>query len=239
MNDTADPDFRDALDVVRRRLAESTALTRRVLESDCADQIVAAAEAIATCIRSGGKVLFFGNGGSSMDAGHLSAELLGRFRRRRRPLAAVTLSDQTAAVTAIANDYGFEEVFARQIEGLGRPGDVAVALSTSGNSRNVVRALEQAHRLGLVTVALTGADGGQSAALAKISVRIPADDSALIQEASMHLGHSLCELVEARFAGADEPPWAPARERMSRATVMPAREPAGSQADAGAGGRTR
>jgi len=187
----------DGPDLVRRRLTESIATARRTLASECVIQAVAAAEAIVACIRAGGKVMFFGNGGSSMDAGHLAAELLGRFRQERNSLPAISLPDQTAAMTAIGNDYAFDEVFSRQVQGLGRPGDVAVALSTSGNSPNVVLALRTARRLGLTTIALTGRRGGDAASVAQICVRVPADDSACVQEACMHLGHSICELVEA------------------------------------------
>jgi D-sedoheptulose 7-phosphate isomerase len=186
----------DGAALVRRRLAESVATARRAIESDCVASAVAAAEAISACLRADGKVMFFGNGGSSMDAGHLAAELLGRFRQERRPLPAISLPDQTAAMTAIGNDYAFDEVFARQIQGLGRPGDVAVALSTSGDSPNVVLALRAARCLGLVTVVLTGRRGGHAASVAEICVRVPADDSTHVQEACMHLGHSICELVE-------------------------------------------
>jgi D-sedoheptulose 7-phosphate isomerase len=187
----------DGSDLVRQRLAESIATARRTLASECVIQAVTAAEAIAACVRAEGKVLFFGNGGSSMDAGHLTAELLGRFRHERKSLPAISLPDQTAAMTAIGNDYAFDEVFARQIQGLGRPGDVAVALSTSGESPNVVLALRAARRLGLTTILLTGRHGGRAASVAQICIRVPADDSAGIQEACMHLGHSICELVEA------------------------------------------
>lgn len=147
-------------------------------------------------------MLFFGNGGSASDAGHLAAELLGRFRLERQSLAAVCLSDHTAAATAIGNDYGYDEVFARQVAGLGRPGDVAVGLSTSGSSRNVVRGLETAREHGLVTVALTGAGGGKVAAVVDVCVRVPSEDTPRIQELCMLLGHTLCELVEQELSGA-------------------------------------
>jgi D-sedoheptulose 7-phosphate isomerase len=146
-------------------------------------------------------VVFFGNGGSSMDAGHLAAELLGRFYRERAALAAVSLADNTAAMTAVANDYDYAEVFARQLRGLARRGDVVVALSTSGNSPNVIRALAVGRELGVFSVLLTGATGGQARALADLCVQVPTDDTPRVQEACMHLGHSICEVVErAMFA---------------------------------------
>jgi len=185
------------IEQVRARLIERVEIDRRLLESGCVEQVAEAAAVITRSLSADGKVLFFGNGGSSMDAGHLAAELLGRFRKERPSLAAVSLSDSTAAMTAIGNDYAYDEVFARQLSGLGRRGDVAVGLTTSGNSANVVRALEQAAALGLVTIALTGAGGGKVAAVADLCIRVPTEDTADIQEACMHLGHSICELVEA------------------------------------------
>jgi D-sedoheptulose 7-phosphate isomerase len=189
--------------VLRQRVAESIAAGQRLL--DGSDAIAATADAagrIAASLRAGGKVLFFGNGGSASDAGHLAAELLGRFTLERQSLAAVCLSDHTAATTAIGNDYGYDEVFARQVAGLGRPGDVAVGLSTSGSSRNVVRGLETAREHGLVTVALTGAGGGKVAAVVDVCVRVPSEDTPRIQELCMLLGHTLCELVEQELSGA-------------------------------------
>jgi D-sedoheptulose 7-phosphate isomerase len=189
--------------VLRQRVAESIAAGQRLL--DGSDAIAATADAagrIAASLRAGGKVLFFGNGGSASDAGHLAAELLGRFTLERQSLAAVCLSDHTAATTAIGNDYGYDEVFARQVAGLGRPGDVAVGLSTSGSSRNVVRGLETAREHDLVTVALTGAGGGKVAAVVDVCVRVPSEDTPRIQELCMLLGHTLCELVEQELSGA-------------------------------------
>ena len=172
----------DRESVLRQRVAESVAAAQRLLDgpvgSDGADPIAATADAadrIAASLRAGGKVMFFGNGGSAADAGHLAAELLGRFALERRPLAAACLSDHTAAMTAIGNDYAYDDVFARQLAGLGRPGDVAVGLSTSGSSVNVVRGLETARELGLVTVALTGASGGKVAAVVDVCIRVPSE----------------------------------------------------------------
>jgi D-sedoheptulose 7-phosphate isomerase len=187
--------------VLRQRVAESIAASQRLL--DAPDAIAATADAaarIAASLRAGGKVVFFGNGGSASDAGHLAAELLGRFALERRSLAAACLSDHTAALTAIGNDYGYDEVFARQVAGLGRPGDVAVGLSTSGSSLNVVRGLEAARELGMITVAMTGAGGGKVAAVVDVCVRVPSEDTPRVQELCMMLGHTLCELVERELA---------------------------------------
>jgi D-sedoheptulose 7-phosphate isomerase len=184
-------------DRARARLAEAVAIKQQMAEGAAAGQVVEVARAMLGCLRSGGKVIFFGNGGSAQDAGHLAAELMGRFAFDRPGLAAVSLPDATAAMTAIGNDYSYDEVFARQVLGVGRPGDVVVGLTTSGNSLNVVRALDVAAQAGMTTVSLTGANGGKAAALAHIPVRVPSDDTALIQEACMHLGHTICEMVEA------------------------------------------
>lgn len=185
-----------AVALVRRRLADSIAIGKNALDSPCLTQVARAARTIAESLATGGKVLTFGNGGSSMDAGHLAAELLGRFSCNRRPLAAVCLSDQTAAMTAIANDFGFADVFARQVVALGRTGDVAVGLTTSGGSENVVQALVSAKTAGIATVVLTGADGGRVAPLADVCIQVPSNDTAHVQEVCMHLAHSICALVE-------------------------------------------
>lgn len=186
-------------ELIQRRLLDSVTLKQEMLESNCISQAIAAAEAMIRTLQAGGKVLFFGNGGSSMDAGHLAAELAGRFYRDRPGLAAVSLADGTASLTAIANDYAYDEVFARQVRALGRPGDTAVGLSTSGNSGNVVAALIAARDAGLVTVAFTGSHGGKAATAADICVQVPTDDTPRVQEACMHLGHTICEIVEAEL----------------------------------------
>jgi D-sedoheptulose 7-phosphate isomerase len=162
-----------------------------------AARVVEVARLIIDCLRADGKVIFFGNGGSAQDAGHLAAELMGRFAFDRPGLAAISLPDATAAMTAIGNDYSYDEVFARQVVAVGRPGDVVVALSTSGNSVNVVRALEAASHTAMRTVALTGSSGGKMAGLAEICIRVPSDTTGRVQEACMHLGHTICEMVEA------------------------------------------
>jgi len=183
------------LATARRRLADSIAVKQALQSGDVLEQVVEIAHVIVEALWAGNKVLFFGNGGSAMDAGHLAAELTGRFAYDRPGLAAFCLSDATAAVTAIGNDYSYAEVFARQVLGVGRAGDVVVGLSTSGTSANVVRAVEAARDAGMVTVALTGESGGQLLA-ADYCVRVPSSDTARVQEACLHLGHTICELVE-------------------------------------------
>jgi D-sedoheptulose 7-phosphate isomerase len=185
------------VDRARARMAEAIAVKQQMAEGAIAEQAVGVARVMLDCLRSGGKVIFFGNGGSAQDAGHLAAELMGRFAFDRPGLAAISLPDATAAMTAIGNDYSYDEVFARQVLGVGRAGDVVVGLTTSGNSMNVVRALDVAAQAGMTTVALTGEHGGKAASLAQIPIRVPADDTALVQEACLHLGHTICEMVEA------------------------------------------
>jgi D-sedoheptulose 7-phosphate isomerase len=186
-----------SLELVQQRLAETIAVKQQMLEGTFAVQTVEVARTIISALRSGGKVIFFGNGGSAQDAGHLAAELMGRFAFDRPGLAAISLPDATAVMTAVANDYSYDEVFVRQVLAAGRSGDVVVGLTTSGNSPNVARALEVADQAGMTTVALTGACGGKVAGLAQICIRVPSDDTGRIQEACLHLGHSICEMVEA------------------------------------------
>lgn len=158
-----------------------------------ADQVFAA-------IECGGCVFWVGNGGSAADSQHLAAELVGRFERERAGLAAVALTADTAVLTSVANDYGFESVFSRQVEALCRRGDVLVGLSTSGNSANVLRAMERAERLGVYRVGLTGHSGGQLRHCCDLWIGVPSESTARIQEAHILIGHILCDLVERRAA---------------------------------------
>lgn len=167
-----------------------------IAEGPAAEAVASAAERIRVALEAGGKVIFFGNGGSAADAAHLSAEFVGRFRADRRPLASIALGVNPATATALSNDYGFAEtVFARELQALGRPGDVAVALSTSGRSPSVLSALEAAAPLGVTTVALVGA-GHQLAGKADILIVMPTTDTAIIQELQATVGHVICEAVE-------------------------------------------
>lgn len=147
-------------------------------------------------LKAGGKLMFCGNGGSAADSQHLAAELTGRFIKDRRPLAAVALSTDTSALTCIGNDYSFDEVFARQVAGLGRSGDVLIGISTSGNSRNVIRAVEEAKKIGVRVIGLLGRDGGALAPLCDVAIVVPSQVTARIQEAHILIGHTLCGLVE-------------------------------------------
>jgi len=158
--------------------------------------LIAAAEAASEAVRAGNKLLFCGNGGSAGDAQHLAAELVGRLVRDRRPLPGLALSTDSSALTCIANDFGYDEVFARQVEGLGRAGDVLIAISTSGNSVNVIRAVEVARPIGLTTVGLLGRGGGRLGPMVDLPIIVPSDETARIQEAHIFLGHVLCALIE-------------------------------------------
>ena len=169
------------------------------------EPILDAADVIGACLAEGGKVLVCGNGGSAAQAQHLAAELVGRYKApARRALGVIALTADTSILTAWSNDVGYEDVFARQVEGLGRSGDVLIGLSTSGRSRNVVRAFEVAHAMGLRTVALLGGDGGALAPLADVAVTVPSPDTQHIQEVHLVVVHLLCELIEARML-ADAP----------------------------------
>lgn len=151
---------------------------------------------IATTLSAGYKLMLCGNGGSAADSQHLAAELTGRFDKDRAPLAAVALSTDTSALTSIANDYSFDEVFARQVVALGRAGDCLMVISTSGNSRNVIRAAEAARAAGLRTIGLLGRGGGKLLALCDVPIVVPSDHTARIQEAHIFIGHTLCAMVE-------------------------------------------
>ncbi len=158
--------------------------------------LTAAAEALIQAYTSGHKAIFFGNGGSAADAQHLAAEFLGRYLRERDPLPALALNANTSALTAIANDYGYEECFARQLRALSSPGDVAVGISTSGSSRNVIQALRWAGRLGLFRIAFTGASGGPLREVADVVIQVPSEETPRIQECHILAGHALCDAVE-------------------------------------------
>lgn len=161
-----------------------------------APDVQAAGERIAQALRAGGKLLLCGNGGSAADAQHIAAELTGRFIQERRPLAAVALTTDTSALTCIGNDYGFDDVFARQLQAIARPGDVLLAISTSGHSRNVLRAVEVARSEGVISIGLLGRDGGALRALCDLSLVVPSTVTARIQESHILIGHTLCGLIE-------------------------------------------
>jgi D-sedoheptulose 7-phosphate isomerase len=179
---------------VARSLKEGAELRLKMAETLSAE-IAEAAEAIADAFKAGRKLLLFGNGGSAADAQHIAAEFMNRFLIERPPLPAVALTTDTSVLTSIANDYGFDEVFSKQVKALGKKGDVALGITTSGSSGNVLKALRVAKRLGMITIALTG-EGGRAASLADIPLQIPSRSTPRIQEAHIAVGHILCDLTD-------------------------------------------
>lgn len=174
---------------------ESAEVKRRFVR-DHAEKIAQVAQLMGRAFREGRKVLLFGNGGSATDAAHIAAEFVGRYKCERAPLPAIALATDIAAITCIANDYGFEELFARQVRAHGQKGDIAIAISTSGNSANVVNGVVAAKDLGLTTIAWTGGTGGKLAGLVDVAFVVPSTSTARIQESHITLGHVLCELIE-------------------------------------------
>ena len=168
-------------------------------------RIAEAAALMTEAIRAGRKIVWFGNGGSATQSQHMAAEFVGRFRQERRSLPSISLTENMASITAIGNDYAFERVFSRQLEGLAQPGDVAVGLSTSGNSPNVLDALRKAKALQVKTIGLTGGSGGQMAALCEVCICVPSTVTARIQEVHLTIGHILCGLVEDALMGRSTP----------------------------------
>ena len=184
--------------VVQAVFDEAIALHRRVRDT-VQGTIVEAAGAITSALAAGGKVLVFGNGGSATDAQHFAAELVGRFERERAGFAALALTTDGSVITSVANDYTFDRIFARQIEALGRPGDLAIALSTSGRSPNVIAGLRSARSAGLSTAAFGGGQGGMLPVLADPVLLVPAEETSRIQEMHITLGHMLCAALESEL----------------------------------------
>jgi D-sedoheptulose 7-phosphate isomerase len=192
-------DTRDAIAALFRESIRA----KEVFLAEQADALGRAVDVVADALGADRKILFFGNGGSAADAQHLAAELVGRFLLERRGLPAIALTTDTSALTAISNDYGFDEVFARQVRALGRAGDVAVAISTSGKSPSVIRGVEAARDLGMKTIGLTGGDGGTLAPAVDVALRVSASTlSCRIQEVHILVGHVICELVDRKLFGA-------------------------------------
>ncbi len=189
-------ELKDILEREKASIEENLRLQARYLEA-LGPRLIEAAELMRPCLTGGGTVFFFGNGGSAADAQHWAAELTGRYIRERKGMAGVALTTDTSAITAIANDYGYDRVFARQVEALARPGDVAVGISTSGESPNVLLGLREARSLSCKTVAVVGRDGGAMAGEADVVLLYPARETPRIQEFHAVIGHLLCALVDA------------------------------------------
>jgi D-sedoheptulose 7-phosphate isomerase len=181
--------------ILQTNIERSVEVHNRLVDA-CLPALNRAAEALVSAYRAGHKALFFGNGGSAADAQHFAAEFVGRYLRQRDPLPALALHSNSSAVTAIANDYGYEQVFSRQLQALAAPGDVAVAISTSGNSPSVIEGAICARRLGLLTIGLTGASGGRLGGLVDVLLTAPTDETPRVQECHILFGHALCDAVE-------------------------------------------
>ena len=162
------------------------------------------AEIFASALKQGNTIFWCGNGGSAAESSHLAVELIGRFKNNRRPLPSVSLNSDTSAITCIANDFGYDEIFARQLEGLAKPGDVLVVLSTSGKSENILRALQKANELGVTSIALLGKGGGPAANLADQTIIIESSETARIQEIHLLIGHTFCEFAEIQLSPVSE-----------------------------------
>ncbi len=184
---------------IAKRLNESARLKEEIARRS-AGEIQAIAELIIDAYRNGGKVVLFGNGGSAADAQHIAAELVGKFLLKRQAFPALALNTNTSIVTAIANDYSYDEVFSWQVEALVTGKDVVIGISTSGNSKNVIDAIALANRKGAKTIGLTGGDGGKLAKIAELTLIVPSDSTPRIQEAHITIGHIICEIVEKELA---------------------------------------
>ena len=167
--------------------------------SALAEALESAADQCVKTLKNGGKILLCGNGGSAADAQHIAAELTGRYKKERAGLAAVALTTDTSALTAIGNDYGYDRIFERQVEAIGRKGDTLIAISTSGNSKNVLLAIARAQQLGIQTIGFSGRDGGEMREVCNINLIAPSNDTPRIQEIHIFLGHTLCQLIEYAF----------------------------------------
>ncbi len=183
------------MDRVKKFLKISGDLKHQVAET-LSGEILKAAETIRDCLDDGGKLLLMGNGGSAADSQHLAAELVGRFKKERKAMAALALTVDTSSLTALGNDYGFDTVFSRQVEALATSKDAIIGISTSGNSQNVIRALQQAREIGLSTIGFMGNDGGKMKDYVDIGIIVPSNDTARIQEVHITIGHIICEIIE-------------------------------------------
>ena len=185
---------------IKNIISESIAVKQRIIQSEKLTQTIEdVSNIIVKAYRAGGAAYFCGNGGSAADAQHIAAELSGRFYYDRPPLAAEALHVNTSYLTAVANDYSYEEIYARYIKGVGRKGDILVGISTSGNSTNIVRAFEEARAKGIITIALTGEGGGKMRELADYILNVPSSDTPRIQESHIMIGHIICEIVESEL----------------------------------------
>ena len=181
--------------IIHRNFSEHLQTIKLVREAH-AEPIKKISQILAQSLANGGTLFWCGNGGSAADSQHLAAELVGRFKKNRKALRSLALTTDTSVLTCVANDYSYDDIFARQVEALGRPGDVLIGISTSGHSENLLRAFKAAKEMNLMTIAMLGKDGGTAKDLADLALIIPSDSTARIQEAHILIGHILCELIE-------------------------------------------
>ena len=182
-------------DRIKDIFLESIRVKEQLLHNNIGE-IIEIAEIVIDSLKKNGKLILFGNGGSASDSQHIAAELIGRFKKDRNALAAIALTTNTSILTSLANDYGYDIIFAKQIEALGQKNDVVMAISTSGKAKNVIAGVKQAKKMGLKTIALTGGDGGEIAKIADVTLLVPSNITARIQEAHITIGHIICELIE-------------------------------------------
>jgi len=180
---------------VKQLLKTSGDLKYQVAET-LSEKILHASHTIRDCLSSGGKLLLMGNGGSAADSQHIAAELIGRFKKERKAIPAIALTVDSSSLTALGNDYGFEFIFSRQIEALANPNDAIIGISTSGNSKNIIRALNLAREIGAKTIGLIGNNGGEMKDCVDIDIIVPSNDTARIQEVHITIGHIICEIIE-------------------------------------------
>ncbi|MCK5546048.1 MAG: D-sedoheptulose 7-phosphate isomerase [Rhodospirillaceae bacterium] len=184
-----------AKSIISRNFAEHKQITDQ-LDDVCGEAVAQIGDLLVDSLKNEGCIFWCGNGGSAADSQHLAAELVGRFNNDRRALRSIALSTDTSVITSVANDFGYDDIFSRQIEGLGRKGDVLVGMTTSGNSENILRVFKAAKSMGVKTVALLGKGGGKAIEMADITLVVPTDSTARIQESHILIGHILCELIE-------------------------------------------
>ena len=186
------------MDRIKEFLYES-AKAKQTVADTMSDKILEAVQRTRTCLQNGGKLLLMGNGGSAGDAQHIAAEFIGRYKKERRPVAAIALTVDSSILTCVGNDYGYDAVFSRQVEGLAKKEDVIFAISTSGNSENVIRAVEKAREIGAQTIGLLGNEGGKLKDRVDLAIVVPSKDTARIQEAHITIGHIICEILDEEF----------------------------------------
>ncbi len=186
------------MDRIKEFLYESAEVKKAVADT-LSDKILEAINIARTSYRNGGKMLLMGNGGSAGDAQHIAAEFIGRYKKERKPVAAIALTVDSSVLTCVGNDYGYENVFARQVEGLAKKEDVVIAISTSGNSENVIRGVEKAREIGAKTIGLLGKQGGKLKDMVDLAIVVPSSDTARIQEAHITIGHIICEILDEDF----------------------------------------